>query len=123
MRARATSARALGTLAAAIAIPAAATLAIAIPAPASGKTAHTAGTHTVTLKSLRFHPGTLTIKRGESVTWKWGEHLPHNVSGSGFKSKTQSSGSFTARFTKRGTFNYVCTIHVKLGMRGKIVVR
>jgi plastocyanin len=111
--------RALGALAAIVAI-----LAITIPALASGKTAHAARTHTVILKNFRFNPPTVTIKRGETITWQWRQGgVPHNVTGSSFKSKTMSSGSFTVRFTKRGTFNYVCTIHKALGMRGKIVVR
>lgn len=110
-------ARALGALATATA-----GLAIAIPAVASG--AHIAGTHTVVLKSMRFHPSSITIKRGESVTWVWRDgSLAHNVTGKGFHSRTQSHGSFTERFTKRGTFNYVCTIHVALGMKGRVVVR
>lgn len=111
-------ARALGALA-----TAAAGLAIAIPAFASGG-AQIAGTHTVVLKSMRFHPSTITIKRGESVTWVWRDgSLAHNVTGKGFHSRTQSHGSFTERFTKRGTFKYVCTIHVALGMTGRVVVR
>lgn len=100
-----------------------ATAAVAIPAGAIAG-GHAASSHTVTLKNIAFHPGTLTIKRGESVTWQWRDgSTAHNVTGSIFKSKTMSKGSFTVRFTKRGTFNYHCTIHVALGMRGKIIVR
>lgn len=96
--------------------------AVAIPAFASGG-AHSASGHTVTLSHLRYHPATLSIKRGDSVRWLWedkGEE--HNVTGKGFKSKTMTNGSFSVRFTKSGTFNYHCTIHVKEGMRGSIVV-
>jgi plastocyanin len=96
--------------------------AVAIPAFASGD-ARSASSHTVTLANIRFHPGTLSIKRGDSVTWEWrdkGEE--HNVTGRGFKSKTMTKGSFSVRFTHAGTFNYHCTIHVKEGMRGSIVV-
>jgi plastocyanin len=95
----------------------------AIPSGAFGG-AHAAGAHTVTLSSLRFHPGTLTIGRGDSVRWLWRERgTEHNVTFAGFHSRTQPSGSYTVRFTRSGTFNYRCTIHVALGMRGKIVVR
>jgi plastocyanin len=98
--------------------------AAAVTAPATALAgAHAAG-HTVTLKNIRFHPGTLTIKRGDSVTWVWRDgSIRHNVTGSSFKSRTMSTGSFTVRFTRKGTFNYRCTIHVSLGMRGTIVVR
>jgi len=77
----------------------------------------------VTLSSFRFHPGTLSIRRGDSVRWLWRERgTEHNVTFAGFHSRTQTSGSYTVRFTRSGTFNYHCTIHVALGMRGKIVV-
>jgi plastocyanin len=103
-----------------------ATLAVAmgtaIPALASGG-GHAAATHSVALKNIRFHPGTLSIKRGDTVTWLWQDKgTEHNVTGSGFKSKTMTKGSFSVRFTKAGTFNYHCTIHVSEGMKGKIVV-
>jgi plastocyanin len=103
-----------------------ATLAVAgattIPALASGG-AHTAATHSVVLKNIRFHPGTMSIKHGDTVQWLWQDKgTAHNVTGSGFKSKTMAKGSFSVRFTKAGTFNYHCTIHVSEGMKGKIVV-
>lgn len=103
-----------------------ATLAIAattaIPALASGG-AHSAATHSVTLKNIRFHPGTLSIKRGDTVSWLWEDKgIDHNVTGSGFKSKTMAKGSFSVRFTRAGTFNYRCTIHAAEGMKGSIVV-
>jgi plastocyanin len=108
------------TLAGAIAMLAV-TAGVAIPALAA--TGHSARGHTVVLKNIRYHPSTLGIKRGDTVTWLWedkGEE--HNVTGRGFKSHTMRKGSFTVRFTKAGTFNYHCTIHVKEGMVGKVVV-
>ncbi len=103
-----------------------ATLAVAagtsIPALASVG-GHAATGHTVVLKNIRFHPGTLSIKRGDTVTWRWEDKgTEHNVTGRGFKSKTMAKGSFGVRFTHSGTFNYHCTIHVSEGMRGSIVV-
>lgn len=99
-----------------------ASAAIAIPAAALGD-GHTASSHIVTLKNIAFHPGALTIKRGDSVTWEWRDGpTEHNVTFHGFHSKTQSHGSYTVRFNQRGTFNYHCTIHVSEGMSGKIIV-
>jgi plastocyanin len=95
--------------------------AVLLPATAFGG-AHAAANHTVTLKEFRFHPGTLTIRRGDKVTWLWRDQTEHNVTFHGFHSRTQESGSYTVRFTHAGTFNYHCTIHVEEGMRGKIVV-
>jgi plastocyanin len=107
----------LGGLAA-LALSAAALL----PAAALGG-ADASSTHTVVLKDIRFHPGTLSIDRGDSVTWLWrdgGEE--HNVTFHGFHSKTKDSGSYTIRFTHTGSFSYRCTIHESEGMRGKITV-
>jgi plastocyanin len=101
---------------AAIALPAAA---LAGADPGAGD----AQSHTVVLKNTRFHPGTLSIHRGDSVTWLWRDGgVRHNVTGSSFHSRTQGTGSFTVRFTHAGTFAYRCTIHAAEGMRGKIVV-
>lgn len=96
---------------------------VVIPAAASGG-AHAARGHTVTLKEIRFHPATLRISRGDSVTWSWRDGgTEHNVTGHGFHSRTQAHGSFTVRFTRAGTYNYHCTIHGGEGMRGSILVR
>jgi plastocyanin len=111
-----------GPIAAALGALAAASAFAAIPSGAFGG-AHTAGTHTVGLSGKRFHPGTLNIRRGERIRWLWQERgTEHNVTFAGFHSRTQRSGSYTVRFTRSGTFNYRCTIHVREGMRGKIVV-
>jgi plastocyanin len=106
--------------AAAVATVAAAT---AIPAGAfGGANARTASSHTVLLKNVRFHPGTLNIDRGENVKWVWADGAEHNVTFHGFHSRTMAHGSYTVKFTQQGTFNYSCTIHVSEGMKGKIVV-
>ncbi|HZL48837.1 MAG TPA: plastocyanin/azurin family copper-binding protein [Solirubrobacteraceae bacterium] len=84
--------------------------------------ARSAGSHTVTLKNIAFHPGNLSINRGDSVTWLWRDEEEHNVTSHGFHSRTQTHGSYTVRFTHSGTFAYRCTIHEAEGMRGKIIV-
>jgi plastocyanin len=113
-------ARRPGILLAALAVASAMAM---IPAGAFGG-ARAASGHTVVLKGLRFNPGTLNIRRGDSVTWLWRDGgIEHNVTSAGFHSRTQGGGSYSVKFTRRGTFSYRCTIHVALGMRGKIVVR
>lgn len=94
----------------------------AIPAVAFGGS-RAASSHTVILKNVRFHPGTLTIHRGDTVTWLWRDREEHNVTFHGLHSRTMTHGSYAVRFTGSGTFNYRCTIHASEGMRGKIVVR
>jgi plastocyanin len=104
-------------------------LAGALVAPAvaaTPPTARAAAAASVTLKDISFTPSTVTISTGQSVTWTWKDGTtPHNVTSQGkhrFKSSTsKSKGTYTVRFTKAGTYKYVCTIH--FGMNGKVVVR
>lgn len=101
----------------------AACVVIAIPAAALASGGHAARTHVVTLQGLRFHPATVNVNVGESVTWEWRDGgIEHNVTASHFRSRTQAHGSFTVQFNHRGTFSYRCTIHVAEGMVGKVVV-
>jgi plastocyanin len=92
------------------------------PRPTEPSGARGASAHEVVLKGLRFHPNTITIDPGESVTWVWRDGgIDHNVTAPGFHSRTQAHGTFTVRFTHAGTFDYRCTIHE--GMVGRVVVR
>jgi plastocyanin len=93
------------------------------PTPVGTAGAHLARTRTVVLRGNRFHPRTVSIHRGSLVRWVWRDgSVPHNVVSHSFKSsRTQTRGSFSVRFTRRGTYDYVCTIHS--GMVGKVVVR
>jgi plastocyanin len=120
MRKQVTHAAIALSAAAMIALPA---VALAGVGGAGTGGARVSGTHTVVLKDIRFHPSTLSIRRGESVTWLWrDEGVAHNVTARGFHSRTQTNGSFTVRFTHAGTFAYRCTIHAAEGMRGKVIV-
>jgi plastocyanin len=102
----------------------AAAAAVLIPTVAfAGGGARAASTHTVTLENIRFHPGDLSINRGDSVTWEWRDgETEHNVTFHDFHSHTQAHGSYTVRFEHSGTFSYDCTLHVAEGMKGKIIV-
>jgi len=59
--------------------------------------------------------GTVTVKRGTAVTWRWAGGAPHNVTArrgpARFASRTQTRGSFGRRFNKAGTYSLICTIH------------
>ena len=101
----------------------AAVAAIGVPAGALAATGHAASGKTVTVKNFKFTPSTVKIKKGQSVTWRFKDApVPHNVKGSGgIKSKPSiTNGSYTKVFKKKGTFNYICTIHPN--MKGKVVV-
>lgn len=96
--------------------------AVAIPA--------VAGTRSVEVGDNYFvrDAGGATVKlhKGQSLRWRWEGKAAHNVTVSKgpqrFHSKTQSSGSYTHRFTKAGSYTIFCTIHgPKMSM--KVVVK
>lgn len=93
-----------------------------VPAASALGGARAASSHTVGLEHFSFRPSTLSIRRGDSVTWVWHDSREHNVTFNSFHSRTQVHGSYTVRFMRAGTFNYRCTIHVAEGMRGRIIV-
>ena len=113
---------AASALAAGSALALALAIAGALPG-AAASAARSATTHTVVLKNIRFHPATLSIRRGDRVRWLWRDGgTEHNVTFHRSHSRTQGSGSYTLRFTHAGTFKYHCSIHVEEGMRGKVIV-
>ena len=76
---------------------------------------------TVELKPTTFEPDEVTIKVGETVAWKWGGGVQHDVEGDGFKSKLQSKGEFRHTFDEAGTFDFKCNVHPTT-MTGKVTV-
>ena len=79
-------------------------------------------TKRVGVRGLKFSPKTVTVKRGTTVRWSWSGSIPHNVVGKGFKSKTAGKVTFSRKFSKKGTYKYVCTIHKAQGMKGTVKV-
>jgi plastocyanin len=56
---------------------------------------------------------TVKIRKGGTVKWVWADGQPHNVKGSGFKSKvlTGKGKTYSHRFGSKGTFKIICQIH------------
>lgn len=84
-------------------------------------------TPTVALKDDFFAPKVLTVKKGQSVKFVWRGKSMHNIiaSKSGrrvWSIGTQVKGSATKRFTTRGTYKLLCSIHAP-GMKMTITVR
>lgn len=99
-------------LSAAFALACAASAARAAPAPV-----------VVPIKSFAFSMS-VTVPVGGAVTWKNLDGEPHTVvSTTGlFRSAALDQGdSFTFRFTKPGTYSYLCSIHPN--MRAVVVVK
>jgi plastocyanin len=78
---------------------------------------------TVDIDGTTFEPGAVTIALGQTVRWINKDPFPHNVTS---KAAGLHSGdldpdqAYEFEATKRGTFDYVCTLHP--GMRGVLRV-
>ena len=97
---------------AALAATVAATLALAAGAP-----------HEVTIEGMQFQPASLTVHRGDTVTWKNADLVPHTATAKGrFDSGNIAPGqSYSRKMEQPGEFDYVCSYHP--GMHAKLVVR
>jgi plastocyanin len=101
--------------------------ALIAPASASADDAN------VSFQFARYTPSTVTIDRGDSVTWTaapGNDFLlfpgpTHHPLKFVFNAQpAQTSGTQTSRrFDNPGTFVFYCAIHWPIGMTGKVVVR
>jgi plastocyanin len=100
---------------------------------ASANTAHAASGKTVvvTLHNFQFNPPTEKIAPGTTIKWHWedGAGGAHNITslhkkgGLTFKGTgVRTSGFYSVKFTKAGTYYYECSVH-PLTMQAKIVVK
>jgi plastocyanin len=69
----------------------------------------------------------VTVSKGSKVKWRFGTGTPHTVtvkSGPAkFNSGVKTSGTYTKKLTKRGTYVIFCTIHGFRDQRMKLVVK
>ncbi len=77
--------------------------------------------------AFAFDPPAIRVSTGTTVVWEWtGEGAQHNVAaeGGGFESDLSSEEGYTFEhtFAEAGTYEYVCTPHRTLGMKGVVVV-
>jgi plastocyanin len=88
----------------------------------SGATAPAAKTIQQT-DQLKFDPATASVSSGAVIMWTNTGTTPHNVTfDSGPASPTMNGGDkFEVKFTKPGTYHYVCTFHAP-AMAGTITV-
>ena len=72
--------------------------------------------HTVVQSGRAFHPGEVTIARGESLTFTNNDQFIHQIYvNGGFDSEEKSPGEvLTENFTQSGTFEVRCHIHPKM---------
>lgn len=74
--------------------------------------------HTIVQKGRAFHPGEVTINRGESLTFTNDDEFIHQIysqGAGGFDSDEKNPGeNITETFTASGTFEVRCHIHPKM---------
>jgi amicyanin len=84
----------------------------------------------VTMKDIKFTPTELDVKKGTTVTWTNKDSVGHDVhstDGPGPKFSSGAAGGLTSgdtfkhKFTKAGTYDYVCSVHS--GMSGFVIVK
>ena len=88
----------------------------------SNKTTDVKEGDTITINHFVFEPKELTVVEGTTVTWLHNDNVAHTiVSPSLFESSVLNKGDkFTFTFTKKGEYEYYCSIHPS--MRGRIIV-
>ncbi|AYF76649.1 copper-binding protein [Nocardia yunnanensis] len=81
---------------------------------------------TVEVKDMKFSPADVTIKAGDTVTWKFDDRAPHAVQGIGdvalgINSPIIHKGEWSHTFTTAGTYRYLCPLHPD--MKGSVTVQ
>ena len=70
---------------------------------------------------------TVTVRRNDTVRWLFRGDSAHNVvvkkGPVKFNSPVKSSGSYSKRVTRRGTYTIICTIHGAATQSMKLVVK
>jgi plastocyanin len=76
----------------------------------------------VLIRHFQFQPDSITINRGDTVTWTHPGPVSHTVKFANSESPVLKNGaSYSKTFYQPGTYNYECGIHPS--MRGTVIVR
>ncbi len=88
----------------------------AIPAFAAPKT--------VSVRDNSFSPKSMTVKKNTTVKWVWRGSNPHDVRATKgpvkFRSAVKTSGSYSKKLTRKGTYSIICTIHDGMTQRIRV---
>ncbi|AHH15814.1 putative copper-binding protein [Nocardia nova SH22a] len=81
---------------------------------------------TVDVRKMKFSPDAVTVKVGDTVTWKFSDKVPHAVQGigdsaMGINSPIFDNGEWSYTFTVPGSYRYLCPLHPE--MRGTVTVQ
>jgi plastocyanin len=81
-----------------------------------------ASTAQVLIKDFKFQPDTITINKGDTVTWTHPGPASHTVKFADSESGIlKNGGQYSKKFDQAGTFNYECGVHPY--MKGKVIVK
>ena len=96
--------------------------ALAIAFVAAGA-ALAASTHEIKIEGMRFALPTVSVNRGDTVTWRNNDVVPHTATSEGhFDSGAIAPGkTFSKKMDRPGAYDYICTYHP--GMKGRIEVK
>jgi plastocyanin len=93
-------------------------------APQPGQSRAAGSATGVRIDGFAFAPRTISVKAGQSVTWRNADAAEHTVTQApgGFSSKSMGRGDgYTRRFAKTGRYSYLCALHP--GMKGVVDVK
>jgi len=90
-----------------------------IPVP---QTTTSVSDNTIRIKNFAFDPSGITVKVGSTVRWVNQDSVPHRVLFTDGADSTALAGSqsWSRKFDKAGTYDYICTIHP--AMQGTVTV-
>ncbi len=80
--------------------------------------------NTVNIQNFAFNPETVTVNKGDTVTWTNNDSATHHIvaDDGSFDLGNQTNGSTVKqKFDASGTFSYHCSIHPT--MVGKVIVK
>lgn len=105
-----------------LAVAATALLLLGRAGAAASPSASTDRTVTVTMAHFKFLPKSLSVGKGTTVVFSNQSKVKHTATlkGSFDTGKIKPGHAVSVRFTAKGTYHYICTIHPD--MKGTIVV-
>jgi plastocyanin len=107
-----------------VVLPLAAAAALGLASLPTSGVAKASSSTSVKLRDNSFSPKTKTVKQNTTVVFTWAGHAPHNVTVAKgpvkFHSNTQTKGTYKKRFTRKGTYRIVCTIHPGMELTLKV---
>ncbi|MBF6242192.1 MULTISPECIES: plastocyanin/azurin family copper-binding protein [Nocardia] len=93
---------------------------------AASPTAAQPASVTVRVEDMKFSSDAVTVRAGDTVTWKFSDKVPHAVQGigdaaMGINSPIFTGGEWSHTFAVPGVYRYLCPLHPE--MRGTVTVR